>query len=196
MLPVLALLSLIVLYAVVSVIIIVAVLIVLRSIINRTDMNPFGWLPLTVRRLTDPLVNPVRRGLARAGLPPKYAPLVTVLITILLGYFCIRLTGTVLITINGLILSVAARSPVRVVGWLLFGALALLTLLIFMRIVFAWGASQVNRVMRFLVYATDPVLLPFRRIIPPVGMFDISPIIVILLLQLLQEAVAGTLLST
>jgi YggT family protein len=184
------------LYAVVSVIVAVTVLIVLRSLINHADMNPFGWLPHTVRSMTDPLVNPVRRGLARAGLPPKYAPLVTVLITILLGYFCVRLTGTVLVTINGLILSVAARSPVRVFGWLLFGALAILTLLIFMRIVFAWGASQVNRVMRFLVRATDPVLLPFRRIIPPVGMFDISPIIVILLLQLLQEAVAGTLLST
>jgi YggT family protein len=195
MLPVLALLSLLILYAVVAVIVVVTVLVVLRWLVNRADMNPFGWLPHTVRRLTDPLVNPVRRGLARAGLPPKYAPLVTVLITILLGYFCVRFVNTVLVTINGLILSVAAHAPVRVFGWLLFGALALYTLLIFMRIVFAWGASQVNRMMRFLVYVTDPVLLPFRRIIPPVGMFDISPIVVILLLQLLQEAVAGTLLS-
>jgi YggT family protein len=48
--------------------------------------------------------------------------------------------------------------------------------------------------MRFLLRVTDPVLLPFRRIIPPVGMFDISPIIVLFLLQLFQRAVEGTLL--
>jgi YggT family protein len=42
---------------------------------------------------------------------------------------------------------------------------------------------------------TEPILAPFRRLIPPLGMFDISPIIVILLLQLLQEAVKGTLLA-
>ncbi|MCA1815208.1 MAG: YggT family protein [Acidobacteria bacterium] len=195
MLPVFVLLSLVVWYAVVSAIFAVVVLVVLRWIVERADLNPFGWLPRHVRGATDPLVNPVRRGLARAGLPVRFAPFVTVLIAILLGYFCVRLFGTVFVTLDGLIRGVAAGAPLRVVGYALFGVLAIYTLLIFMRIVFSWGASQVNRVYRFLVWATDPILLPFRRLIPPVGMFDISPIIVILLLQLLQEAVAGTLLA-
>ena len=91
-------------------------------------------------------------------------------------------------------MSVGAHAPLRLIGFLLYGVLAIYTLLIFMRIVFQWGMSQVNPVMRFLVRVTDPVLLPFRRIIPPIGMFDISPIIVMFLLQLFQTAVAGTLL--
>jgi YggT family protein len=190
-----SLLSRIVWCAVVAVIIAVIVLMLLRALVNRADMNPFGWLPLAVRRWSDPLVNPVRRGLARAGLDPKYAPLVAALIAILLGYFGLQLFGTVLFTIQGLILSTMAGAPVRVLGFVILGVLALYTLFIFMRIVFAWGMSSVNPVLRFLVRVTEPVLLPFRRLIPPVGMFDISPIIVLFLLDLLQRAVAGTLLA-
>ncbi|HKR02681.1 MAG TPA: YggT family protein, partial [Pyrinomonadaceae bacterium] len=58
----------------------------------------------------------------------------------------------------------------------------------------SWGASSVNRVLRFLIRVTEPVLAPFRRIIPPLGMFDISPIVVLLLIRLFQEAIAGTLI--
>jgi YggT family protein len=41
----------------------------------------------------------------------------------------------------------------------------------------------VYNVARFLDAVTAPVLRPFQRIIPPLGGVDISPIIVILLLQ-------------
>jgi YggT family protein len=48
--------------------------------------------------------------------------------------------------------------------------------------------------MRFLIKLTDPVLEPFRKLIPPLGMIDISPIVVLILLNFLQMAVAGVLL--
>jgi YggT family protein len=48
--------------------------------------------------------------------------------------------------------------------------------------------------MRFLVNATEPLLGPLRRMIPPVGTFDISPIIAFVILWLFQAAIAGTLL--
>jgi YggT family protein len=194
MLALLGLFYVIIWYAVVSIIIGLVVLMVLRLIVNQADLNPFGWFAMSVRRWSDPLINPVRRGLGRAGLDPKFAPLVAILIGILFGYFALELVENVLITVSGVILSVRAGAPLRLVGFLLYGALAIYTLLIFMRIVFSWGMSQVNPLMRFLLRVTDPVLLPFRRLIPPVGMFDISPIIVIFLLQLLQKAVEGTLL--
>ena len=41
----------------------------------------------------------------------------------------------------------------------------------------------VYNVSRFLDAVTRPVLAPFQRIIPPLGGVDISPIIVILILQ-------------
>jgi YggT family protein len=181
-------------YSVVAVILTVIVLMLVRLLLNYVDVNPFSKPALLVRRLSDPLVDPVRRGLARAGLDPKIAPVGTILITILLGYFALRLVSTLLTTINGVIVSLNAGAIVSLVGWLLFGALSLLSLLIFMRIVFSWGASSVNRVLRFLIKVTEPVLGPARRIIPPLGIFDISPIVVLLLISLFQEAIAGTLI--
>jgi YggT family protein len=181
-------------YAVVTICLCVIVLMLLRLIVSYADLNPFGWIALNVRRATDPMVNPVRRGLARTGLEPKLAPLLTILITILLGYFAVRLVGTVVMTLNGVILSLRFGLVVPLVGFLLYGLLALYSLLIFMRIVFSWGLSSVNPLMRFLLRVTEPVLAPFRRLIPPLGMFDISPIVVLFLLGLFQEAIAGTLI--
>jgi YggT family protein len=181
-------------YGVVAVIITVIVLMLLRLLLNYVDVNPFSKPALLVRRFSDPLVDPVRRGLARAGLDPKIAPIGTILITILLGYFALELVRTFLSTITGVILSLEAGAIVSLIGYLLFGLLSLLSLFIFMRIVFSWGASSVNRVLSFLVKVTEPVLGPFRRIIPPLGTFDISPIVVLLLIRLFQEAIAGTLI--
>ncbi len=181
-------------YGVVAIIITVIVLMLLRLLLNYTDANPFSKPALLVRRFSDPLVDPVRRGLARAGLDPKIAPIGTILITILLGYFALELVRTFLMTITGVILSLDSGAIVSLIGWVLFGALSLLSLFIFMRIVFSWGASPVNRVLRFLIKVTEPVLGPFRRIIPPLGMFDISPIVVLLLIRLFQEAIGGTLI--
>ena len=71
----------------------------------------------------------------------------------------------------------------------------LVVVLIVIRIVFSWGqVSQVNRVMRFLVSVTDPLLMPLRHMIPPLGMFDISPIVAFIIIWLFQTAIAVTLL--
>ncbi|HEX8845760.1 MAG TPA: YggT family protein [Pyrinomonadaceae bacterium] len=181
-------------YAVAVIIVFLVVLMLLRTIVNYADLNPFGWLSRMVRQLSDPLVNPVRRGLARAGLDPKIAPLVTLLIAILLGYIAVQLVWAVLFTLNGIILSLTYGTIFKLVGFSLYGLLAVFSLLIFTRIVFSWGVSSVNPVLRFLIRVTEPILGPFRRLIPPLGMFDISPIVVLLLIQLLQQAIMGTLI--
>jgi YggT family protein len=54
--------------------------------------------------------------------------------------------------------------------------------------------SYSNRVMRFLVNTTEPLLGPLRRIVPPLGMWDISPIVAFIIIWLFQQAIAGTLL--
>ena len=181
-------------YAVVSAILLLVALVLLRTLANYADLNPFGWPARTIRSLTDPFVNPVRRGLLRSGLEPKLAPLVTILIAALLGWFAIQLVGEVLFTLNGIVGSLGQGALIRLVGYALYGLLAVFSLLIFMRIVFSWGVSSVNRVLRFLIRVTEPVLGPFRRLIPPLGMFDISPIVVLLLISLFQRAIQGTLL--
>ena len=188
------LIGLIVWYMVVTVIMTVIALMLLRLLVSYVDLNPFGWPSRTVRSLTDPLVNPVRRRLASLGIDPKFAPLVSILIAIVLGYFTLEIVGTVLYTISGLLLSIQVGAVIAIVGFALYGLLAVYSLLIFMRIIISWGASGRNRLLVILRRLTDPILVPFQRIIPPLGMFDISPIVVLIILNLLQKMVAATML--
>lgn len=180
---------------VVTAIMVVIVLILLRLIANYADLNPFGWPSLTIRRLTDPLIGPVRRALIGFGADSKYSPFVTILLAILLALFVLQLVSSIANTVVGVLLSTESRAIVPVVGYLLYGFLALYTLLIFIRIIFSWGmVSYSNRVMRFLVNTTEPLLGPLRRLIPPLGTFDISPIVAFIIVWLFQQAIAGTLL--
>ena len=41
----------------------------------------------------------------------------------------------------------------------------------------------------FLRTFTDPVLEPVRRVMPRMGMFDLSPLVVLLGIQIIQRAV-------
>jgi len=40
---------------------------------------------------------------------------------------------------------------------------------------------------------SDPIMRPLRRIIPPLGMIDITPLVAIILLVVIREAIARTL---
>ena len=182
-------------WAVVLVITVLIALMIIRLIADASNLNPFSWFSLTVRRLTDPFVGRMRRGLMGFGVDPKYAPVVVILITILLGFFFLQVSETLLRTTAGLLLSLRQGAIVAALGYIIYGAISLYILFIFMRIVFSWGmVSYSNRIMRFLVNTTEPLLGPLRRIIPPLGMMDISPIVAFLILWLFQLAIEGTLL--
>jgi len=185
-------------WGVTAIIVAAIVLIVLRSIFNYLDRNPFSWSAITLRRATEPVISPVRRMLIGFRLDPKVAPFIVVILIIVAGYLVIQIAGSVLNTIAGIIYAVTSRQlgmPVAIVGYLLFGILGLYTLVIFVRIIFSFVAvSYGNPLMRFLYRTTEPLLAPLRRMVPPLGMFDLSPIVAFIILWLCQAAVAGTLL--
>lgn len=182
-------------YAVATVIVAVITLMLLRLVTIYADVNPFNRTALFIRRYSDPLINPVRSKLMGFGFDPKFAPLITILVTILLGWFFLQLAGDVLFTLAGITKSILGGAPLALIGYALYGVLAVYVLLIFMYVLFSWVVSYTNPLMRFLTRVTEPVLAPARRLIPPLGSVDISPIIVIFLLQIFQKAIAGTLLG-
>ena len=181
--------------AIVGLIVAAIILMLLRLALNYADLNPFSRPVLMVRNLTDPFLSPVRRALMGFGFSPNLAPLVTILIVILVGWLTLQLATDVILTFNGITVFASLGRPVALVGALLYGFLGVYSMLILIRIIFSWGMVGLgNPVMRFLVAATDPLLVPLRRIIPPLGLFDISPIVAFLLIWLFQAAIAGTLL--
>jgi len=177
---------------------IVVILMTLRLIFNYTDPNPFGKigrLSYKLKKHTDRFVYPVAKLLSRMKLDTRLAPLLAILGFIVAGYFILQLFGNLFFTIDGVAKSLINPSITRLIGYLLYGFLGTYSLLIVIRIVLSWVTSSVNRLTRLLMKLTDPILEPFRRIIPPLGMFDISPIVVLILLNFLQMAVAGVLLT-
>jgi len=182
--------------AIIGLIVAAIVLMAVRLLLNYADLNPFSRPVLLVRNLTDPFVNPVRRSLLGFGFSPNMAPLVTILIVILVGWLALSLSNDVLGTFYGMYVRGREGRIVALIGTLLYGFLSVYSMLILIRIIFSWGMiGMSNPVMRFLVRATDPLLVPLRRIIPPLGFFDLSPLVAFLLIWLFQRAIAGTLMS-
>lgn len=184
-------------WAVQAIIVAVILLMILRMIGDARDLNPFSWTAITLRRLTDAFVVPVRGSLRHVGIDPKFAPLVVILLSVLLGFFLLQIVSTIAMTLAGIIDSAMSGAVVSLLGFILYGLISLYILFIFMRVIFAWGmVSYGNRIMRFLVDTTEPLLGPLRRMIPPLGRMDISPIVAVLMLWLFQQAIVGTLLRT
>lgn len=61
--------------------------------------------------------------------------------------------------------------------------------LVFLRVVLSWMIQERGAMMRFLVQATEPVLRPVRDLLPRVGMFDFSPIVVVIALDVLRKLI-------
>lgn len=71
-----------------------------------------------------------------------------------------------------------------------------LSLAILVRIFLSWfRVDPYNRFVQILYQITEPILSPFRRLIPPIGMIDITPIVALLVLQLVQRIVLTMLVS-
>lgn len=66
---------------------------------------------------------------------------------------------------------------------------AILWALVFGRILVSWvDPTGRSRVALFLFQATEPLLAPVRRILPPAGMFDFSSLLVLLVLGAIWRA--------
>jgi len=62
-----------------------------------------------------------------------------------------------------------------------------LTFAIFIRVILSWFVTRPNTLTIILDKITEPILAPLRRIIPRAGMFDFTPLVAIILLQLIAN---------
>jgi YggT family protein len=73
-------------------------------------------------------------------------------------------------------------------------------LLVFAYVLTSWirlpYSPTLNRIQRFLYDVCDPYLRLFRRILPPIGGLDLSPIVAVFVLVILQRLLTALLEST
>jgi YggT family protein len=68
--------------------------------------------------------------------------------------------------------------------------------LLLIRVLISWvSPNPFNPLVQFIYRATDPVLEPIRRRMPPLGMIDFSPIIAFILIIFMQSFLVQTLVD-
>ncbi len=85
----------------------------------------------------------------------------------------------------GLIIVELVNLLVTLLRWAIIGAAILSWLFAFD--VINYRNRFVAQIGRFLEAVTEPFLGPFRRVIPPMGGMDISPLVALLVLWLVQR---------
>lgn len=70
----------------------------------------------------------------------------------------------------------------------------ILVIAIFLRAIISWfRLAPDNPINVILVQVTEPILAPLRRVVPSLGMFDITPWIAMILLQFLGQLIVSNL---
>ncbi|MFO1389472.1 YggT family protein [Cellvibrio sp.] len=137
----------------------------------------------------------------------KYTnPLLVPLRKIIPGFFGIDWAALVLALILQtilfeVVLVIAGYGIVNIALVILWAAVALLGLLVtfyywgtIIMIIASWVAPQsYNPALRLLNQIIDPVMAPFRKILPPLGVLDLSPIIFFMVLHIIRGFVLPAL---
>lgn len=136
-----------------------------------------------ILRFTSPVVIPVRR------IVPSFGRLDTA--TVLVAFVIQYLTVLLLLLIVGQTAGIADIALTAIVKLIVL-SINLFVYAIFIRIILSWIAQGAyNPATAIITTLTEPVLRPFRRFIPPIGGFDISPIFAVILLLAATIVVNG-----
>jgi YggT family protein len=156
-------------------------------------VNPFGAWPRFIRRASDPVLRPLERRVIAAGGNPQSAPLWLLGIVIAAGLVLVSLTAW-LFDAAVRLASIAQSGPRMWLEALVSFLFTVLMTAILIRVIGSWfGIGPYRKWMRPFYVLTDWLINPIRRILPPMGMFDFSPIVAWLVLYVVRGVVMGML---
>ncbi|WP_105900839.1 YggT family protein [Vibrio gangliei] len=134
--------------------------------------NPFSQF---VVKATQPVVAPLRRVIPSVG----NIDLATVLFAYALSvlkFVCLILISNGSLVFSASFLMFGALALIKAAGGLLFWILLI-------RAILSWVSQGRSPVEYVMVQLTEPMLSPIRRLLPPMGGFDFSLLVLFLVLQ-------------
>lgn len=156
-------------------------------LVRTRRINPFGPVARFFRRVVDPALVPIERRVVRAGGTPASAPWWALVVVVIAGILLILSLQFVReMIVMAAISAGGGRRGIYdlVVSWT-FG---LLKLALIVRIIASWlQISPYKPWIRWSVSLTEWLLRPLRSVIPPLGMFDVSPLVAYFVLVLLEN---------
>lgn len=174
------------------VLLVAAALATVAWLVRSRRVQPFGAAGRFARSVCDPLITPVERRLGRFGITHAAAPWWALLVLLLFGAVLLGLLGflrDVLVTT----FYASSQGPIGIVRLGISAAFALLQLALIVRVVISWIGGSYSAIGRLATTLTEWFLGPLRRMLPSIGMVDISPIVAYFALSLVRGAVLSSL---
>jgi YggT family protein len=79
--------------------------------------------------------------------------------------------------------------------WFVNLIVQLITLLVIIKVFLSYFMSPYHPVRLFIDRVVEPMLRPIRKIIPPLGMLDISPLVLIVSVQIIGRVIISIFTS-
>jgi YggT family protein len=174
----------------------IASLLVLRVIVAWAGVNPFGWLPFHLRRVTEPLVRPLRQPFSGYTMRFDLLPLVAAATILFAGLFAGYVYDRIIGIFHDVFESASnhVMSGRRALVWVILLSGVLYEAAIFLRIILPWfGLGYGSRVLRFAFRITEPLLRPIRRLLGRylvISMFDFSAFLALILVRVVTGLLA------
>jgi YggT family protein len=158
-------------------------------------LNPFSGIARFMRTRVDPRLAGVERQVLRAGGQLTATPWWALLAYVVLAALVIALVDAAI----GLVMDAQvafARGVPGVVFLLIRWTFAFLKLALIIRVVVSWLPRLAgSRWLSWSYGATDWMLRPLRRVVPPLGVIDITPIVAYFALVIVEWLVESVLLA-
>lgn len=154
-------------------------------------MGAFGFWPRLVRRVSDPIVQPLERRLVRGGRNPQDAPIWLAGIVLVGGLVLLWVVRGIAGSVVSMQTAAGGGPRALLFMGVRLGA-GLLKIALIVRVIGSWfGRGEYSRWLRPAYWITDWMIRPLRRLVPQVGMFDLTPLVAYIAVMLAE----GLLLS-
>jgi YggT family protein len=156
-------------------------------VVRTRRISPFSALSRALRALSDPVMRPIEARVVRAGGNPINTGWWLVIGVAVVGIVLLSLLDWIFgVTLQ---LAFAAQGGPR--AMLRLGVVVAYRVFFYalvVRVLGSWfGAFRYSRWMRPAYALTDWLVEPLRRALPPVGMFDVSPLVAWLVLWVIER---------
>ncbi|HSH47304.1 MAG TPA: YggT family protein [Halomonas sp.] len=164
-------------------------LMMLRFLLQASRADYFNPISQTVVKLTQPVVRPFQGMLkplmGRFDLATLASALLIKMVVLIV---ILQIAGFGMPTIPHLLIAAVATLASAILKIYFFALIVM--------IILSWVAPQAGHPAALLVMQlVQPVLAPIQRVIPPLGMIDLSPIVLFLAINLIDGIVVGQLIA-
>ncbi|WP_290536831.1 MULTISPECIES: YggT family protein [Alcanivorax] len=152
-----------------------------RFVLQLARADFYNPISQFVLKATNPLLKPMRRVIPGYG-GLDIASLVLVVVLIIL-----KTVILLSIQVGGLPSGIGGALVIHALRELASLILNYVFWTVLIRVLLSWVAPDpYSPVVRVIVQITEPIMAPVRKLLPPMGGFDLSPLFVLLGIQLLQ----------